>query len=510
MAMTETRPVAPEAPAAAPAAPVEPAGLAGWLSTSDHKRVGRMWLATSLLFLLVGGVLGALVGAERLDSGADLLKHGVFAQVYTLHAEAGVLLFAIPFFLGLATYLVPLQVGSPEVAFPRGSATAYWGYLVSGGLLVASYLADGGITGNTETAVDLYLLSLILLAASLTLGAISVVTTAITMRAPGMTLLRTPMLTWSSMVGSGLLVIALPVFGGHVVELFITHHHGGEVGSYDGIAWLWSLPSVYLLGVLAAGVLLEIVPTLAGRPLRFPIAGITVIGLLGLLSVGGWALDPESLDDLLFVGMGLAAVIPALALLGVLADTARAGKPKVAAPLVLSLGSALLLLAGAAAGAVGVIEPLDLINPDTTWLSGQSHLVLGGATVAAFAALWFWAPKLWGAHLNDKVGYLVALLLVGGVVLLSAPDLVSGMSEDQPLGAIEFKDSDTTKGANAVSLAGGALTALGAVAGVGAVLGATRKRSVPAVDDPWGGFTLEWTTTSPPPAHNFDEQPEIA
>src|SRR5688572_20449646 len=161
MAMTETRPAAASAEDAvpAPAAPVEPAGLAGWLTTSDHKRVGRMWIATSLLFLLVGGVLGELLGAESLDSGADLLKDGTFPQIYTLHAESAVLLFLVPFFIGLATYLVPLQVGSPEIAFPRGSSTAYWGYLVSGLLLCASYVADGGITGTTSSAVDLYLLS---------------------------------------------------------------------------------------------------------------------------------------------------------------------------------------------------------------------------------------------------------------------------------------------------------------------------------------------------------------
>src|SRR3954467_14375540 len=133
MAMTETRP-APQATAEAPpqAVPADPAGIAGWLSTSDHKRVGRLWIASSLLFLLVGGVLGELLGAERLGSGADILKRGTFAQVSTLHSEAAVLLFLVPFFIGLATYLVPLQIGSPEIAFPRGSATAYWGYLVGG------------------------------------------------------------------------------------------------------------------------------------------------------------------------------------------------------------------------------------------------------------------------------------------------------------------------------------------------------------------------------------------
>ncbi|MEA3054621.1 MAG: cytochrome c oxidase subunit [Actinomycetota bacterium] len=513
MAMTETSPASDQTPAAAAAppapAPVDPAGLAGWLSTSDHKRVGRLWIATSLLFLLVGGVLGELLGGERLSSGADILKNGTFAQVSTLHSEAAVLLFLVPFFIGLATYLVPLQIGSPEIAFPRGSATAYWGYVVGGLLLCGSYVADGGITGTTSTSVDLTFLSIVLLAASLALGVVSAVTTALTMRAPGLDLMRAPLFTWSAIVGGGLLLLELPVLASRAIELFVQHHYGNDIGSYRGIAAFWSLPGTSLLVVMAAGVLLEVVPTIAGRPLRFHAAGIGVLGAMGILGIGGWVLDPKATDDILYVGVGLAAIVPALALLGLLGDTARAGSPKLKAPLVLALASALLLLAGAAAGAVEVIEPLKLLG--TTWQAGQVHLTLfGGGTLAAFAALWFWAPKIWGQHLSERAGFLVALLVLGGAVLLAAPDLVTGAAEDQPRAALEWDSSDTVTTSNAISLVGGGLGALGAIVAVGAVAGAAvRKRGVPAVDDPWGGWTLEWRTASPPPTYNFEEIPDV-
>jgi cytochrome c oxidase subunit 1 len=173
------------------------------------------------------------------------------------------------------------------------------------------------------------------------------------------------------------------------------------------------------------------------------------------------------------------------------------------------MASALLLLAGAAAGAIEVIEPLKLLG--TTWQAGQIHLTLfGGGTLAAFAALWFWAPKIWGQHLSEKAGFLVALLVLGGAVLLAVPDLVTGAAEDQPRAAIEWDSSDTVTTSNAISLAGGGLGALGAIVALGAVAGAAiRKRGVPAVDDPWGGWTLEWRTTSPPPPHNFEEIPDV-
>lgn len=510
MAMTDTRsePTTATDALPAPSAPAEPEGLAGWLSTSDHKRVGRLFLATSLLFLLVAAVLGELLAIERLDSGADLLKDGTFPQVFTLHGETLALLFLVPFLLGLATYLVPLQVGSPEIAFPRGSATAFWGYLVSGSLLLAAYAADGGITGTTSTSVDLYLLSLIVLAASLTLAAISVVTTALAMRAPGLTLLDMPLFTWSVFVGGGLLLLQLPVLAARVIELFISHHYAGEAGGYAGIGSMWGLPAVYGLVVIAAGILLEVVPTIAGNRLRFHVAGVAVLGLLGVLGIGGWLTDPEAADDLLYVGMGLAAVLPAVALLGVLGDTARAGTPKLKAPLVLAVGAALMLLAGAAAGAVQVIEPLELAG--TAWETGQAHLVLfGGGVLAAFAGLWFWAPKLWGVHLSEKAGFAVLLLVLGGAVLTAAPDLVAGAAEDLPRGALEFDETDLVTTTGGVGVAGAALGSLGVLVGIGSVLAASRRRGAPAADDPWGGWTLEWATTSPPPPYNFEETPEV-
>ena len=500
MAMTETRPAA-EAPTVA--APADPSGIAGWLTTSDHKRIGRLWIATSLLFLLLGTVLVALLGVEGTASGLDIFDTGSFTQAVTLANESLVLLFLAPMFLGLATFLVPLQVGAAEVAFPRGSATAYWLYLTSAIVLVASYLADGGPSGGIRDAADLWLLAMIGVVLALVVGLVSVLTTALAMRAPGMSFLHTPAFTWSVVVAGSLLLLSAPVLAANLIDQYVSHHFGADLGNYQNeVAWFWSIPTVYLLAVPAAGVALDIVPVLARNRVRVHAAGLAVIGLLGVVGIGAWAQVEASRDDLLYVAISLAAVLPALALLGLVGDTVRGGKPAPKAALLFSVGAALLLLLGAAAGALLAIDPLELQG--TAWVAGQMYLiVLGAGTLGMFGALWWWAPKLWGVQLPEPAGMLAFLAVFGGALLLAVPQLVNGLANDLPLRAAEFGGDDSIKVLNGISAAGAVLLVLGALLVVVTLLGAARRTGAPVADDPWGGHTLEWATTSPPPVDNF-------
>ncbi|HUF32942.1 MAG TPA: cbb3-type cytochrome c oxidase subunit I [Acidimicrobiales bacterium] len=510
MSMTETTEAPGTAPAGStttdvPVLPSELAGLAGWLSTADHKRVGRMYLVTSLAFLVVGGVVGAILGVERIDSGLALVSSGSFEQLHTFHGEVAVLLFLVPFFLGLATYLVPLQVGAPDIAFPRGAAAAYWTYLASGLVLVGAYAADGGITGGDAVAVDLYLLSLIALATATCVALGSVLTTIVTERAPGMTLLRTPLFTWSILVGGGLTLLTSPVLIARLIELLIAHRYGGEVGSYADISWFWSVPTVYLLVVPAAGVALEIVPVIGASRYRVHAAGIIVLGAMGALGFGAFVRLEEAtsgIGSLVFVAMGLASLLPALALVGLLGDTLRRGRLTLSSSLLLALGAVVLLFLGALAGAASVIEPLELDG--MVWQVGQIHLTLyGGAVLGAFAALWYWAPKIWGVHLGELAGKAVFALTFLGALLLAAPDLVAGLVEDQAVRSATL-DGNLLVGLNVVSLVGGVLGILGVLVAVGSLLSSVgRGNGVRATADPWGGHTLEWATTSPPPPGNF-------
>ncbi len=506
---TETRPdpgaAAVEGPAGTPPAPTL-TGPALWLTTSDHKVVGRLYLAFALIFLLVGSAAGGVLGVERIDGGLQLLGGDAVAQLHTLHGEVTVLLFLVPFFLGLATYLVPLQIGAFDIAFPRGSATALWSYVIGGTMLLGAYAADGGLDGGSVIGTDLYLLSLAVLALSTCLALVSILTTAVTLRAPGMNMLRTPLFTWSMVVGGGLTLLATPVLLARLIELFILHHFGADLGAVDAagqLGWFWSIPQVYLLVVPAAGVAAEILPVLVRSRLRRNSIGIAALGFMGLFGFGAWAqVDPYA-DDLLYQAAGLAAVLPALALLGVLGDTARRGRFSRQAALLMALGAGVHVFLGTLAGAVQVIPGLELEG--TVWAAAQVHFTLfGGAVLAAYAALWYWAPKIWGVHLGEGAGLAAFALTFWGVILLAAPDLVNGLFYDQLLGANNPEGEGLTSALNVASVAGGAMTALGLLAVVAAlVTRAGGKRGTRAIADPWEGSTLEWATSSPPPPGNF-------
>jgi cytochrome c oxidase subunit 1 len=493
--MTETRP-APTAtpPIEAPpqAAPVEPSGISGWLTTADHQRIGRLWVVTSLLFLIVAGVLGALLGIEQLQSGVDVFgDRGTFGQVYTLAGEVTVLLFLVPLLLGIATAVVPLQVGAGQIAFPRGAAAAFWLHLVSGGVLVGSYLADGGPTGGSRDAADLWVLAVLGLLLASVIALVCLLTTVLALRAPGLTLLRTPAFSWSVLVGGSLTLLTAPVLGSRLIDMYVSHHFGGDFGPYDEhVAWLWSVPQVYLLVVPVVGIAIDVVVTLARTKPRVPAAGHVLVGLAGIVGIGAWAQLPVTFDDLLYVAIGIAAVLPPLAVLGFLADTLRNGRPTVKASLLFAMGSVLLLLLGAGAGALSVIDGLDLQG--TVWEIGQARLVLLGAgALGGLGALWWWAPKLWGTTLPEGLGFVSFLATFGGALLLGVPDLVNGLANDLPSRAVEFDGADSIEALSGLSAAGGVLVALGGLVAVLALLQAARRRG--GDPNPWTGDTPEWT-----------------
>ena len=518
------------APALAPPRPAT--GFAALIGTGDHKVIGRLWIATSLLFLLVAGVSGAVLSVERIDvSSFDVIDADVAPQLFSLHAVAGVFLFLVPVLIGLATYVVPLQVGSPAIAFPRAAAAAYWTFLVSGATVLAAFIADGGPGGTDPDAVGLFLAGMIALLVSLSLAALCVSTTGIALRTEGMGLHRTPLFTWANVLAGGMWLLTFPVLAGLLLLTYVDLRYGpaflggaGDSGSaqtIERIAWAWSQPSVYIYAIPLLGIIGDIVPVGARTRLTQHRVAMACIGGFAAFSFGAWAMPgfrPENsadvpleyADEFTFLAFSFLVLLPLLAFTGLLADTLRRGAPRLVSPLVWAAAALLMLLAGAANGALVSISQLDLVA--STGETAQVHYVLVAVLLGGFGAIAYWGPKIWGRPVAEGPSSALAIGGLVGCVLLSLPDLISGFL-DQPTGLGGVTDDESTVEAlNVASAIGGAVLVLVAIAFIGLVVQAGRGRGADTdavLDDPWDGHTLEWATTSPPPPGNFTQLPPV-
>lgn len=510
MTMTETRPEASAAPSTAAITVTDLRGPAGWITTSDHKRIGRLFIGASLLFLGGGLVVSGLLDLERVSStDTQLLRLDSVGQLFSLAQIGLCFLFAVPMLLGIAICVVPLQVGARSLAFPRAAGAAFWGWLVGSGLLIASYAMNGGPGGGHAKGVDLFLLALMVVVISLLAAAVCVGATVLALRAPGMSLDRVPAFSWAALVTSVMLLASLPLLVANLLYLYVDHRYGrvafgGNVGIASRIAWATALPQVYLYALPVLGVIADVLPTFARARQRMHQTLLGAIAVAGVLGFGAFAqqwLNPDVTHQGLFVVMAVGFVGPVIVVLGLNGVLLRTGRPRVGAPLICSLAAGLLFVVGAVAGALEPIRKLKLEG--TAWETGHLDLiVVGAALLGALAALTYWGPKIWGRRLPDRAASGLAVLALLGSLLLAVPDLISGWVNEQPAGAVNFPDKTGASLLNALTFAGAALLVLVVVA---FILLALRGfvTGEPAGDDPWGGQTLEWATASPPPPGNF-------
>ncbi len=482
--------------------PTELPGLAGWLTTSDHKRIGRCWIAVSLAALLVGLGLLLAVAAEGTESGQQILDGGSFARIYSAYHEVLVLGFLVPFAIGLATYLIPLQIGAPGLAFPRMASFAFWTYVVALGSLVGAYLARGGAVASSGRAADLYVVAFAGVVAALSVALASIISTAATWRTSGLTLDRAPAFTWATIVGGGLFILSASVLLSRLILGYIASRYGDGVFDYPTVSWFWSGPQLGLLAVPTAGIALDLSPTLAKARFRVHGTVLVVLAAMAILGFGAGSQLVDTFDDVFYVLVSFAEILPALVVVALLGDLLRRGRPSGASALVMALVASVLLLGAAAAGAAGAISGLDLQG--TVWADAIFALVVPGAGLLGVgAALWYWAPKLYGLQLSEAAGKVVALFVSAGTVFYALPVFVNGLVNDVPLAATGWDGSDIAD-LNRLSLLGIALVALGAVLiVVELVRSVVLRQGFRAGADPWHGATLEWAAASPPSAFNF-------
>ena len=546
--MTDATTEAEHSEGSAVASQAEDPTVFGLLNTTDHKRIGRLFIGCSLLFALAGGVTDMLVRFDLASAdGHTVLNSDTFVQVFTFTRDALVFGMLIPLFLGIAMYVVPLQVGAPNVAFGRAAALSFWGWLVSFGVLVGAYIANGGPAGGWADGVDLHLLAVAGLVISLLTGAICVAVTTLTMRAGGMYMDRTPPFAWSALVTASMLVVSLGVVLGQIVILYIDHRYGrtfldGNYGIWSRIDWMYRTPQLFIYVVPVLGVTAEVMLAAARRWVFEPLALYFTMGLVGLFGFGAWAnfgITTEGadivdgLEGIVLVGLyagALAGVSGLLALLGFTVWQSRKWpRPNTAVLAAFVAGN--LVAVAALIGLIGAgVDWLQIAGRgidgnaplrSTTWVTGQQSLLIYGAgLLGALAALHWWAPKIWGRRLSELAGLASFAAIGGGAFLAWLGPTLSGAFTEQPQ-FVYHAPNETTDYAHLVDTSGAAgLSVLGAV-GVLIVLAGlallvlnllvsvAMGKGAEAEADPWGGLTPEWLLDSPPPLGPAEALPEL-
>lgn len=489
--------------------------IADWLTSSDHKKIGRLFTGTALVVAVGVGIMGLIVGLERMSPASwDMIDGDAAIQLLAAYRYDLVLGVLAPLFVGLAIAVVPIQVGSRAVAFPRLAQFGYWTWLFGSVLVAVSLVANGGPGGGQTDMVDLYLMALPLAAAGLLAAALSVVTTLLTSRAPGMSIDRVPAFSWSALVGASAMLLSMPVMIGTAIYLYVDHTHakkafGGNKAVLDHIGFALSQPQTFVLVVMALGVFAEVAPV-ASR-VRQPLRPAVLAGL-GLVSSGVLGAVTQSSHHLVWKGSATDKIqsavpwlifngLPLLGVVVVIASVALSFKeraPRVTAPFVLSLAGALMILVGVAGNFIATIESVELVG--TVFEEGVVVYLVVGGVLAGLGGLVHWSPKLSGRFVaGSKMSGLGALGLLA-TVAAAFPLYILGFM-GQPAGVVaDFSLEGPDGTLNLVAAIGMGLVAVVVLGAVAAIL----STPIGAADDPWDAQTLEWSVSSPAPRDNFE------
>ena len=524
MAVTEVRPEA--------AAPAPRAGLLSWLTTTDHKKIGILYLINSFSFFVIGGVLALLMRAQLARPNGHVLSAHAYNQAFTLHGTIMIFLVIFPLLAGFGNYFVPLQIGALDMAFPRVNALSFWllpvggltilsGFLVKGGAAAAGWTSYVPLSVQGKTGQDLWILGLMIVGTASILGAINFIVTILRLRAPGMSLTRMPIFTWSTLSTSFLVVLAAPVLTAGLIMLlsdrrfgtsFFDPVHGGSVAHWLNTFWFFGHPEVYMLVLGAWGIVSEIIPVFSGKPL-FSHQGVVMafLAITGLsFTVWGHHMFTTGLvPSLSFFSATTELIsIPTGVLFWIWLATMWRGRIRLELPMLFACGFVAMFLIGGIDGVWLASPAMDYSIHDTFWVVAHIHYVLfGGAIFGIMAGMYYWFPKMAGRFLSKKLGLWHFWTMFVGFNLTFFPMHILGL-KGMPRRIASYPADKGWGTLNGIATLGSFLIAISILLFFINVFVSLRKpRTAPA--DPWQGDTLEWATSSPPPAHNFDTLPRI-
>jgi len=516
--------------------PSEARGLLAFFTTTDHKRIGLAYMVTAFAFFLIGGAMAEIIRAELYSPGKQIVSQGRYNEMFTMHGSIMLFLFLGPFAFGLANYFVPLQIGARDMAFPRLNALSYWFYLFGGitmltGFLTADGAADFGWTGyaplssitrSPALGADLWLLAIVLTGLSGVLTAVNIVATVICLRAPGMRMFRMPIFTWNMLVTSVLVLMVFPLITSAGAMLFADRHFGAhiyDVASHDGVVgspilwqhlfWFFGHPEVYILVLPYFGVITEILPVFSWRPV-FGYGGLVFATIaIAALSVGVWAHHMFATGAVLlpfFSAFSMLIAVPTGVKFFNWIGTMWGGRLTFPTPMLFALGFLFTFLLGGLTGVMLASAPIDFQVTDSYFVVAHMHYVLfGGSVFALYAGIYYWWPKMTGRTLSEGWGKVHFWMTLVGFHLTFFVQHVLGL-EGMPRRVADYLPGDGFTTLNRVSSVGAFLLGASTLPFLWNAWRTSRGRlGAPAGDDPWGGHTLEWATTSPPPPHNFEE-----
>jgi cytochrome c oxidase subunit I len=502
-----------------------------WVTTTDHKKIGIMYMVSAFSFFIVGGIFALLIRAELARPGTQFLQPHLYNQIFTMHGTLMVFLFIFPMLNGFGNYFVPLHIGALDMAFPRINALSFWllpvggltilsGFLTKGGAAAAGWTSYVPLARQLGTGEDLWILGLIIIGTSSILGAINFIVTILRLRAPGMTMMRMPIFVWSVLATSLLAILSIPVFTAGVIMLFADRNlgtfffdptHGGNALLWQNVFWFFGHPEVYMLILGAWGIVSEILPVFSGKPL-FGYKGVVLSFLMiTALSFTVWAhhmFATGSVELPFFSATTEMISIPTGVLFFIWLATLYKGKIRLETPMLFALGFIGMFLIGGIDGVWTASPAVDFALTDTYWVVSHIHYVLFGGTVfGIMAGMYYWFPKMSGRKLSRKLGLWQFWLQLLGMNLAFFPMHLLGL-HGMPRRIADYAPTRGWAMLNTISTIGAFTIGIAMLLFVINVWTTLRRRK-DAADDPWQGNTLEWATTSPPPVHNFDRLPPV-
>ncbi|WP_250286347.1 aa3-type cytochrome oxidase subunit I [Streptomyces atroolivaceus] len=506
-----------------------------WLTTTDHKKIGHLYLAASFFFFVVGGVMALLLRAELARPGMQILSAEQYNQTFTLHGTIMLLFFATPTFAGFANAIMPLQIGAPDVAFPRLNMLSFWLFLFGGLIVVASLMTTQGaadfgwtaytpLSGGERTPYvggDMWVMGVALSGFGTILGAVNFITTIVCMRGPGMTMFRMSIFTWNVLLTSVLVLLAFPVLAAALLVLEADRRFGAEVFNpenggallWQHLFWFFGHPEVYIIALPFFGIVTEILPVFSRKPVFGYVGLVSATIAIAGLSVTVWAHHMFATGAVLlpfFSFMTFLIAVPTGVKFFNWIGTMWKGSLSFETPMLWSIGFLVTFLFGGLTGIILASPPLDFHVHDSYFVVAHFHYVVFGTVVfATFAGFYFWWPKMTGTMLDETLGKIhFWTLFIGFHTTFLVMHWLG--AEGMPRRYADYLAADGFTALNTLSSIGSFLLGASTLPFLYNVWKTAKTGERVDVDDPWGfGRSLEWATSCPPPRHNFATLPKI-